>query len=354
MNQTLKLHPNFRFQGRSYNANELRKLTTEFLQSKKEEEKEIGHFFQSWFDDMPFIHGQTSGSTGKPKPIRLMKSAMWASALSTGAFFQLPPTATALLCLPVRFIAGKMMLVRAMSLGLHLDFVMPSSTPLKGLNKSFDFSAMTPQQVQGSMGELDLISCVLIGGSPLSVSLRNRLKNRSQRIYETFGMTETLSHIAARDISSGERYFTAMPYVHFTQQKNCLVIHAPKIVPNKLITNDWVNLRSSTQFEWLGRADFIINSGGIKIHPEQIEEHYSTLTNKKCIAMGLPDERLGEKLVLVFEHPQTEDILEKFRKFNNISPYHIPKNIYYVPTFVKTANGKINRMKTRQIVLDNL
>jgi O-succinylbenzoic acid--CoA ligase len=264
------------------------------------------------------------------------------SALATGDFFDLQPGNKALQCLPVKYVAGKMMLVRAMILGLDLEFVAPSSHPLESNEIDFDFVAMVPLQAQNSISQLKKVKKLIIGGAAVNKTLEKQLLKLPTKVYETYGMTETITHIAARKL--GEKAFTVLPYVTVSyDDRNCLVIHAPRISSEVIITNDIVELVDENQFIFLGRMDNVINSGGIKLIPEQIEQKLGGKISQRFFIASKPDDELGEKVVLVIEgdnHELDYSIYEYFDK------YEKPKEIIFIPKFLDTATGKILRKET--------
>ncbi len=347
------IHPNFRLNGCPYTFESLSEIGDNIVQKGKPFEKPIANFLVEWGFDKFTMEVQTSGSTGKPKTIVLKKEHMVNSALATGEYFGLAPKQKALLCLPCTGIAGKMMLVRAMVLGLHLDYVEPSSNPLSDNKKSYDFVAMVPLQVQNSLNQLSSrVKTLIVGGAPVDSSLRSKLKTLSTQTFETYGMTETITHIALKRIGGeSNEYFETLPNVSITQDdRDCLVIDAPKISEAKMVTNDLVELKSSTQFKWVGRYDSIINSGGIKLVPEKIENKLSSLTKQRFFVAGIPDEILGQQLVLVVEgEPKgVNELIQTIKSFKKISKYEVPKKVYFVKSFIETATHKIDRKKTLQ------
>ena len=315
-------------------------------------EKAIGSFLSDWVSDAATLAVQTSGSTGEPKTIVLKKEQMINSAKATGEYFDLKPKQKALLCLPSTGIAGKMMLVRAMVLGLHLDYVEPSSNPIPN-NKSYDFVAMVPLQVENSLNQLDRVKKLIIGGAPVASNLRAKLKKRSVEAYETYGMTETITHIAVKKITEGSNYFETLPNVSIKQdERGCLVIDAPKISDERIITNDLVELISENQFTWLGRYDSIINSGGIKLVPETIEEKLSSIIKSRFFVAGIPDETFGQKLVLVVEGDpdEAQELRRSIKNIKTLSKYEVPKEVYFVKAFKQTLTQKVDRKKTLEEV----
>lgn len=334
-----KLHPRFRLNGLSITSDKITTLTENLLKSDSETDQALGTFFKDWFNDSEFMEMQTSGSTGTPKKLQIKKQSMIQSALATGSFFDLQPGQKVLNCLPVKYVSGKMMVVRSMVLGLDMDYVAPSSNPLENTKTVYEFVAMVPLQVQNSLRELNRIKKLIIGGASVDPALDRQLILLSTQTYATYGMTETVSHIALRKI--GERTYNALPNVTFsTDDRNCLVIEAPGIMDEKIITNDLVELISLSEFIFLGRADNIINSGGIKLIPEKIEEKIFPYIKQRFFVIGKPDPKLGEKLILVVEGKKTEFDSDIFKVLDT---YEKPKEIIFVEKFKETETGKIIR-----------
>ncbi|WP_418262752.1 AMP-binding protein [Flavobacterium faecale] len=333
------VHNRFRLNGVYLNKEDLVHVSYSLVKEGDEFEKSIGDFLLDWFDNKPYIDLQTSGTTGVPKVLRTDKQTMVNSALATGDFFELKPGDKALYCLPTRFIAGKMMLVRSFILGLDIDFVAPSSNPLERNETVYDFAAMVPLQAKNSIAALRNVKKLIIGGAQMSKELEKSLLKLKTKVYETYGMTETMTHIAAKKI--GEKAFTVLPRITISQNdQKCLVIDAPRVAKEPIITNDIVEILNDKQFIFLGRIDNVVNSGGIKMLPEQIEEKLSNAIPTRFFVGGVPDEVLGEKLVLVLEGEKKEFDLTLFDLLNK---YEKPKEIFFVPKFSETDNGKIKR-----------
>src|SRR5699024_3196569 len=182
--------------GTRYSKTSLVSLAQVYQSSAEKYKRDIGVFLMHWFSEDPLVSVQTSGSTGEPKTIRVKKEYMINSCLATQKFFKLPEKTLALLCLPATYIAGKLMLVRAIVLGWHLDAVEPRANPLKSCQKTYDFCAMTPFQLNHSLAELHKVKKIIVGGGALSDSLLAKIQNRNPEIFESYGMTETLTHIA--------------------------------------------------------------------------------------------------------------------------------------------------------------
>ncbi len=335
----LNVHNQFKLNGFHLDRDDLCRVAYSFIKEGDDFEKPVGHFLLDWFDHNDFIEMNTSGSTGIPKVIRVEKQAMVNSALATGDFFDLAPGDKVLNCLPVKYVAGKMMLVRGFILGLDMDFVAPTARPLKNNDIAYDFSAMVPLQAQNSINELHNIKKLIVGGAKINASLEKELKKLPILAFETYGMTETVSHIAAKKV--GDRSFTVLPNVTIsTDDRNCLLITAPNISPEVIITNDLVDLVSETQFIWKGRIDNVINSGGIKLSPEQIEEKLYKNIERRFFVAGVADKDLGEKLILVVEG---EPFSLPDGIFNKLDKYEKPKEVVFVNHFKETGNGKIIR-----------
>ncbi|MEO8240217.1 MAG: AMP-binding protein [Flavobacterium sp.] len=333
------VHNYFKINGYHLNANDLCRVAYSYIKEGNSNEQAIGEFLLDWFDSKDYIEMTTSGTTGLPKVVRLQKRAMIQSALATGDFFNLQPGDKALLCLPVKFIAGKMMLVRSFILGLDLNVVEPSTEPLALNTIQYDFVAMVPLQVQNSIKDLKNVKKLIIGGAKIDSSLEEKLLPLKTEIYETYGMTETITHIAAKKV--GENFFSVLPNVKITtDNRDCLMIKVPTISEKPIITNDLVKIIGENQFTFLGRIDNIINSGGVKLIPEQIEAKLIEKINTRFFVTGIPDSILGEKLILVIEGEKRDfpndffDILDKYEK---------PKKIVFVPKFKENENGKLLR-----------
>ena len=338
------IHNRFKLNGFHISREEIFYVAYSFIKEGAPFEQHVGNFLMDWFDNKSYIEMKTSGTTGKPKIIKIEKQAMLESALATGDYFGLVPGNSVLHCLPTNYVAGKMMFVRSLILGLEMKFVDPNSHPLENIEEEFDFCAMVPLQAKNSIDKLKQkkVKKLIIGGGKIHKALEEELAKLPIEIYETYGMTETITHIAAKRI--GEPAFTVLPNVKISiDDRQCLVIKAKNISSHKIVTNDIINLISDTQFVWKGRFDNVINSGGIKLLPEQIENKLSTLIPRRYFIYGQPDETLGEKVVLYVEgSPFTIDdsvfsVLDKFEK---------PKEIVFVSNFKVTPTGKIIRLES--------
>lgn len=331
-------------------------ISTYELEDSSATKELMNEFLSEWKTANDTINQETSGSTGTPKRIKISKSKMERSAQLTGAFFQLDKCKSSLLCINPNYIGGKMMIVRSLYYNLTLTIAPTTANPIKTLNHTIDFAAMVPLQVATILNEtpekLDLIKYLIIGGAPVSKELEDKLQSCSCQAYATFGMTETVSHIALKDLKEKNAPFVALGNTWFETETEQLVIHAPDLGIDSLKTNDCVQLLSPKSFNWLGRADFVINSGGIKFHPERIEKKISSYLNaSNFIAVGVPDEKLGEKLILVTEQSKTPSstTLEKLETV--LTRYELPKEIVNLDQLMYTPAGKIDRNATREKVL---
>ncbi|AWH86490.1 O-succinylbenzoic acid--CoA ligase [Flavobacterium album] len=333
------VHPQFKLNGFHFSEDDLSRIAYSFIKEGEPFERAVGDFLMYWFDQNSYIEMHTSGTTGQPKLIRVEKQAMVNSAKATGEFFDLEAGIKVLHCLPTQYVAGKMMLVRAFILGWDMDLVAPVSHPLERNETQYDFAAMVPLQAEHSLEKLHMIKKLILGGAKVSQALSDKLAGLPTAIYETYGMTETITHIAAKRI--GEEAFTVLPNVKISEdERHCLVIDPYLICDEPVVTNDVVKIVDDTHFIWLGRHDNVINSGGVKLFPEQIEEKLSGRIDRRFYVKGMPDESLGEKLVLVIEgEPYDVDKAT----FKGLGKFEKPKDILFVEKFAETGSGKIKR-----------
>lgn len=317
-------------------------------------QKSIFVFLNQWFNSGDDISVHTSGSTGKPQDIHLSKSKMRVSALMTCDYFGLKPMDRALLCLSAENIAGKMMLVRAIERGLHLIAVNPVGCPLSNINETIKFAAMVPIQVQHCLDQkcLDKTEILLIGGVAVSDSLQTELYDYTVQCYSSYGMTETMSHVAIKRLNGPDasEWFEGLDEISFSlNDRGCLQIVAKPLGVDQLQTNDICELQGTNRFRWLGRFDFVINSGGVKVHPEQLEKLLSPYITMPFFITGLDDEKLGEKVVLFIQASTIVQVpvIEIMQVIKEWPKYQQPKDIFSIPEFVYTLSGKINRIATK-------
>jgi O-succinylbenzoic acid--CoA ligase len=331
-----------------------------------EDEKQPLLFCQEWLNGKTYFTLSTSGTTGTPKKIEVRREQMEISAKMTGKALQLQPGDKALVSLNTRYIGGIMMLVRGLVLNLQLTIIPPSSLPLAqfAAHTHFAFLSFVPIQLQAILElESDKISilnrakAILLGGAPVSTTLEKQIQQITAPVYQTYGMTETLSHIALRKLNGEgkQAYYTILEGVTISlDERNCLVIHAPMAADNPIVTNDVVQLLSPDTFIWQGRIDNIINSGGVKIQAEKIEKtveqvFFEMKINCRFFVASLPHPRFGEAVALFIEKinmssPEEKKLLQKLS--NELHPYEIPKYIRYLPAFQETPTGKIDKKKS--------
>lgn len=349
------LHPKFRLNGEAFRSAEALKERANYLiENGKDDEVAIGKFILEWLDENDFITVKTSGSTGIPKNIKLQKDHIFNSAAATVKYFDLKENTKALLCLSSEYIAGKMMLVRAMIAGWELCTTAPEKNPLENIDDAFDFSAMVPYQVFHSLKDLHKVKKLIVGGGAVSAELDQQLQKIKTRVFATYGMTETISHVAVRPINGMEKsaVFSALPKVDFSlNENNCLQIHAPEISEETVVTNDVVELISPTSFKFLGRADNVINTGGVKVHPEVVEEKLSLHINQPFFIASEKDEALGERVILILESEEQLQLKDFSVTFETLSGYEKPKKIYSVPHFIYTETGKVKRAEVLKYFL---
>ena len=325
-------------------------------------QQDIFEFILEWFDEKTYVQAKTSGSTGEPKSIQLEKEKMNQSAKMTGEFFNFKKGNTALLCLSPQFIAGKMMIVRALIWQMELICVKPDGHPLAILNQDIDFAAMIPLQVRNSIqkpSQLNRIKTILIGGGVLDKDVEKQVQGLNSRCCASFGMTETLSHVAIKTLNGSEKSksYKALKNISFSlDERSCLKIDAPALLSAPIVTNDMVELKSETEFEWLGRFDNVINSAGIKLFPEQIEEKIAPFINQPFFLIGTPDKHLGDKMILLIESNDKnqslkKEIQSKIEAYLEI--YQRPREIILVSEFERTLTGKIQRKATLTGITDS-
>ncbi len=326
----------------------------------------IAAFLEEWMDGEAYVSVGTSGSTGERKSISLSKEGMKASARMTRDHYGIPDGARALLCLSASFIAGKMMLVRAMEGDWTLKVVEPSRDPVKAVKEGerFDFAAMVPMQVHEALADqvdkkrFEGIERVIIGGAPVPERLEKRIRPLRSACYATYGMTETITHIADRALNgpqASDRY-TPMEGVAVDQDlRGCLKVRAPHLFRGEFQTNDLIELDEEGKFRVRGRFDRLINSGAVKLLPEELEKKIESAMDRRFFIDKEPDEELGERAVLFLEgsplDPRTEKLLYSHMK-ELLHAYEVPKRIVSIPLFAETGSGKVDRPRSREKALE--
>jgi O-succinylbenzoic acid--CoA ligase len=342
-------------------------------------------FCRRWLSGQAEFVVHTSGSTGAPKPVMLHRQQMESSARATAQALGLQAGMSALVCLPVRYIAGQMMLARGLALGLAMTLVEPTSDPLAGLppGAAFDFTAVVPLQLQtlldgppGYRARLNGMTAILVGGAPVSAALEQQAQALAAPVYHTYGMTETATHIALRRLNgpAASPWFQPLPGVEIAvDARGCLRLKGPMTLGHWLQTNDLVELAlapgqppqantssddasrftlHASRFRWLGRWDNVINSGGVKVQVETVEAAAGQawlalgLAERRFFVAGLPDARLGERVTLLVEGsplPAPQEAALAAALAQALPAYEAPRQVLYAPRFVETASGKIDR-----------
>lgn len=322
---------------------------------------------KKWLEgDQEFVL-HTSGSTGMPKPITVTRGQLEASAAMTGSALSLGSGTRALVCLNVGYIAGLMMLVRGLELDWELTVTEPSSNPVAGLDAvDFDFVAMVPMQLQAILDDpatgklVGNLGKILLGGAPVGPALAARIKGLDVPVFQSYGMTETVSHVALKTLNGAEASdaYVFLPGIEFgTDERGCLFVSGA-VTNNQLVqTNDLVEIRGHT-FQWIGRADNVINSGGVKIVLDQMDQRIAAVFHDLAIPNAFfcwwePDEKLGQKLVLMIENALMGTSAEKLSGEirSRVSAYENPKHIYFAKAFAKTATDKVDKRATFQLLL---
>lgn len=349
--------------GASYTQKEIPLLIAEKLSiaGLPEWESELYAFLKEWFSSSQFIKAQTSGSTGEPSIVELPKDIMISSALRTIEYFNLKEGDRALLCLPCRFIAGKMVIVRAIVGKMDLVTTDPSLESVLLLDQPFDLGAMVSNQVvkllESDSGtcKIENIRNLLIGGSSIQATLEAQISQLKNRVVSTYGMTETASHIAIRTLSGPRRseVYECLPGITISLGENdCLQVHVPG--QRSFQTKDMAEVISPTAFRILGREDDVIISGGIKYWPEAIEKKLVGQIAGRYVISSMPDDKLGEKLVLVLEciPADSEAIQQKANEV--LLPFERPREIHHLESFPETENGKIRRKEIKKRIREHL
>ena len=322
----------------------------------KIEKDKIELLLQNIFNSQPYLSCSTSGSTGEPKNIKHSKSSLSISANKTISYFDLKENDSAALCLSVDYIAGIMMVIRAVIAGMHLHVYQVSKQAIDTINEQIDFIAFVPLQMEYVMKNKERIQKIkriknrLIGGAPISSVMIELMEEHKIRVFQSYGMTETISHVALKRTGyKGDEHYTALEGITFEVKNEALIIFYPEIQENPIYTKDRVSLIDKASFQWLGRMDYVINSGGIKFSPEVLEKKLCKTINSPFIITSIPDRELGEKIVIILaeEHFNKEELL-KYNLTKYLSHYEVPKAYGLIKEFVLTQSGKINRLKTKK------
>jgi o-succinylbenzoate---CoA ligase len=323
-------------------------------------------FLRDWIIGRGTFTVYTSGSTGYPKPIEISRNQMCISSRWTINTLGLNEGDKALVCINTSFIGGKMMLIRGFEGKMSMIVNSPTSNPLSIFSDDdhLDFMALVPLQLETILAEtpnkIDLLNrmkAIILGGAPVNASLEEKIQSLIVPVYSTYGMTETVSHIALRKLNGENRkdYFQAFPLVDLgVDERGCLTIKSVLTNHKLLITNDIVELLTPFSFKWIGRIDNVINTGGVKVQIEKVENEITKIFSRTNISNrffigALPNAKLGETVNLFLEGSNLEKSLEEkiIKEISRVLPkYEIPKNIFYIKNFFETPTGKVKRKDT--------
>lgn len=329
------------------------------------QESSVGRLLGEWYSTENFIEVQTSGSTGTPKTIRLDKHFVGASVQRTLRFFDLKAGHRILHCLPEKYIAGKVMILRALLGNLNL-YTAPPDTGFSFLHdEAFRFAAMVPAQVSKILNAepyrgawLNKIDCLLIGGSAIPPDIEALLHGVSTSCYSSYAATETATHIALRKINGTDAsdFYTCLDDIRVKlSDDGCLQIFMPGLSEQPLQTTDLAWLINEKTFRILGRSDNVIISGGIKYYPEQLETKLARFIKVPFLISSLPHHSLGEQLVLVVEGNMDDELLTEIKNIctHRLSKYEQPKQIVVIRQFPLNKNYKTDRNELRNVILRN-
>lgn len=350
-------------EGRRFTAADRETLSELARKEPDEALRPVYVFLSEWFSPDEEMEVQTSGSTGEPKRMRVSKARMICSAVKTCSYLSLCPVSVALLCMDMKYIGAKMMVVRALVCGMRLVVRRPSRHPLADVKEHVDFVAMVPLQFYQTLQtkkereKLKRIHSVIIGGGAVDETVLEDLYDFpvSCRIYSTYGMTETLSHIALRSLNgcmASERYTPLEGVSLSLSSRGTLTVHVPDVCEETLETNDVVRLYPDGTFTVIGRSDNVVNSGGIKIQIEEDEKLLRPYMDVPFALTSVPDPSLGEALVLLVAQDGCFTVRELFNLAEcHLPRYHKPRHIRIVDRIPETENGKIDRKACRELAL---
>lgn len=342
-------------QGKEYTAGDISRLVAEGAENCPPALWDLYFFLEKWFDASPVIIVHTSGSTGTPKELVVRKDRMMQSARLTCEFLNLQAGDTALLCMNLRYIGAMMVVVRSLVAGLNLIVRPASGHPLSDIEEPLRFAAMVPLQVYNTLRvpeekeRLEQTDILIIGGGAVDDSLEAEMSALPTAIYSTYGMTETLSHIALRRLNgdTASKHYYPFPTVELSlSAESTLVIKAPLICGEVLQTNDIACLYPDGSFTIAGRKDNVINSGGIKIQAEEMEKRLRPFIPVPFVVTSVPDPRLGQALTLLIAGQV--DVRELESKLQTVlDAYHRPRHIFMTESIPQTENGKTDRAGCR-------
>ena len=350
--------------GREFTYDAIREYPAQLDAPVNGYEAKVLDFVRQWLNGTQEFTLTTSGSTGTPQASVLRRRQLEASARRTADFFDLGPGDRALVCLNCEFIGGMMMLVRGLERNLHLTIVEPQGNPLEMVpaDTEFDFAAFVPLQLRTMLDahqepRLNAMKVILVGGATVDARLATAIAGLRASVYHTYGMTETCSHVALRRLNGPEASssYRVLPGIAASQdERGCLTLRGDVTDDQLVVTNDQVHLLDAHTFEWVGRADFVINSGGVKVPAEKVELVLDVALaelgqSRRCFVAGRPDERLGQQVTAFIEGAALDAALEQQLQAllaERLGKYERPRQLVYVPAFASTANGKLDRVGT--------
>jgi O-succinylbenzoic acid--CoA ligase len=353
------------FNSKSYSFETIRVHGSGLLGESEQVFRPAFELAQQWLNGNPTFTFYTSGSTGTPKKIELQREQLLASAEGTINALRLSSTDHLLVCMNTKYIGGAMLLIRGLLLNATITLLEPSGDPLQEIpvNHPYSFVSFAPVQLfpvlanpRAEKQKLARFKNILVGGAALDLQLESELAGIPTRIYHTYGMTETVSHIALRQIGH-ESFYTVLNGVEIqADSRDCLMIRSASTQHEWILTNDVVTLLSDATFKLSGRIDDVINSGGIKIWPSVIEQAILECSGNRitgAFVTGIPDTKLGQQTIAVLETEQDAVSLQRLLDRDlpqRLGKYEIPKQFYFLGRFVYTATGKINKAETLKMI----
>ena len=349
-------------EGKEYTPDDIRRCMVRGVENYPSAIWDLFLFLQEWFNDSPLLAVHTSGSTGMPKKLMVRKEQMMQSARLTCEYLNLQAGDTALLCMNLRYIGAMMVVVRSLVAGLNLIVRPASGHPLADIKEPLGFVAMVSLQVYNTLQipeekeRLKQTDILIIGGGAIDEALEAEIKHLPTAVYSTYGMTETLSHIALRRLNgtlASEHYYPFSSVKLSLSVENTLVIDAPLVCDEILQTNDIAHIYPDGSFMILGRKDNVINSGGIKIQAEEMEKLLRPFIPVPFVITSVPDQRLGQAVtLLIVGQLDTRELENKLQ--TTLEPYYRPKHIFITKFIPQTENGKIDRVGCRTLALSHL
>lgn len=355
--------PTLFLNGQSYSFESIKQNGAALLTERDHTHQASFQLIQDWLCNKQSFSFLTSGSTGTPKPIELSRTQMEASARGTVETLSLTSAEHFFVCMNTAFIGGAMLLVRALMLEATITLQEPTGNPLLLISEHhpYTFASFAPLQLfpilkneHNETQKLNRFKRILVGGGGIDPLLVNKLVRLNVKVYHTYGMTETVSHIALKELGN-QQSFNALPGVQLrTDDRNCLAICCAATNHKWIQTNDVVDLIDPHTFTILGRADEVINSGGIKVWPAKVEQAIRevfgpAITN--VFVYGLPDVKLGQQLIAVIETQTANSINYPLQQLEHVlSKYEIPKQYFTLSAFKYTLTGKINKVETLKMI----